>query len=81
MCAHTLATLPIIAAVAFWGQVEGCHDYPNDYHVPSLEECGVNGLCKPGKCRRRGSNMLVEEGVSATAAVTSQHHTMYTPVP
>jgi len=52
-------------------KVEGCHDYPNDYHVPSLEECGVNGLCKPGKCRRRGSNMLVEEGVSATAAAVS----------
>lgn len=39
-------------------QVEGCHDYPNDYHVPSLEECGVNGLCQPGECRRSRKRLV-----------------------
>jgi len=34
-------------------KVEGCHNFPGDFHVPSLEECGVNGLCKPGNCRRK----------------------------
>ena len=44
-------------------QVEGCHNYPGDYHVPSLEECGVNGLCKPGKCYRSFANRVTGDSL------------------
>mmetsp|Transcript_9556 Transcript_9556/g.27356 ORF Transcript_9556/g.27356 Transcript_9556/m.27356 type:complete len:1201 (+) Transcript_9556:257-3859(+) len=51
----------------FCTKIEGCHDFPGDYHVPSLEECGVNGLCKPGKCRRTRGLSRVEGGSDLTA--------------
>jgi hypothetical protein len=59
-------------------QVEGCHNYPEDYHVPSLEECGVNGLCKPGFCYRSSEIRIAGDDLQSESShkvihLPSQH--------